>query len=264
MRLGKKEHVSDPLTMMLGNFISPTLVYPARFDFDASRAMFPLGPWGNMEWGNCVVAGRANHLLRLERVEQRRTVPITDLEVIDEYKRLCEVTYGHKPENPGDQFDNGLNVLGAIKAWRNDGWFLKTKVRSLDKYTISAYGELDPNDFEQLKAAIFLLHGIQLGFWLPRAVQGNLTLWDYKGEMGPQWKPGSWGGHLVYAKSYSADEIEILTWGKKVRVTKRFIAKYCDEAWAVVDDLDYWRKRPEIDVTAMRKYLQDIGCKNIG
>ena len=266
MRLGKREYHHDEKTMMLGNFMAPPVV-PAKHDFDAHRAKFPLHVWGNDAWGNCVKVGQANQLTRLERIEQRRTLKLQTDHIVKAYQEEVARQFGTAPEFPGDENDHGLVVLHNLRNWRNIGWPLDFTKKPDDErvYTISAFGELEPNDYEQLKAACYLLHGIHLGIWLPVAVQGVYSKWDYKPEedTGPAWAPGSWGGHLVYAKAYDGDEMEILTWGQKVRVTKSFLARYCDEAWAVVDNFDNWRRSKQIDVEGMLAYLREIGARGI-
>ncbi len=259
MRLGKKEHKFDERTLALGNFMEKG-VLPTQHDFDKSRAKFPLHPWGNDEWGNCVIVGQAHHLARMERLEQRRTLPITTDDVVARYKTLSGA------QNPGDGSDIGLVVLDALKAWRG-GWSLDySKSNPPRDYRIAAYGELDPLDAWQLKAAICYLHGIQFGFWLPRTAQEQTIaenpVWDVVPDGGADAQAGSWGGHLVYSKAYFSDgQFEVLTWGLKVKVTLDFVARYCDEAWACVDDFDTWRNRSEIDVEGMKNRLREIGAK---
>jgi hypothetical protein len=248
MRLGKLDYKHDQRTLMLADFLSPTIVVPKKYDFDKGRTAFPLKVWGNDAWGNCVKAGQCNHLLRLERVETRRTLRVSEQDVIDAYKAASGAV------SPGDGNDHGLVVLDNLKDWRANGW--KLGVRD---YKISAFGELHPYDFEQIKAASYLMHGVQFGFSLPRAVAGK-TEWTYHSEQDPQWVPGSWGGHLVYGKMYQDNSVEVLTWGEKVMVNAAFVKKYCDEAWAVVDDIDSWRRRPEIDLQGMLKHLRDVGA----
>lgn len=87
-RLGKLEHRFDERTMRMGTFLAPApeVKIPASFDFDKRRNAFPMSPLGNNDWGNCVIVGRANHTMRLERVETRRTPNIQTEDVIAEYK----------------------------------------------------------------------------------------------------------------------------------------------------------------------------------
>lgn len=260
LRLGKQDYKPDPRTLMMGDFLTTLIAHPTSFDFDKNRAAFPNNLWGNDEWGDCVIAGRVNHLLRLERVETRSTVPVTDQDAIDKYKQLTGSV------SPGDNNDTGLVVLDALRDWRSNGWDLKSSSRSaLRKYRVEAFGELDVQDTEQQKSAIYVLHGAQFGYWLPRAAQQMTRdgAWDYKGQTGPEWQPGSWGGHLVYSKQYNPSGFVVKTWGMNVLVTEAFHKKYCDEAWAVVDSLDAWRSHPEIDVVGLMARLKEIGASHI-
>ena len=252
LRLGKGEYQHDERTLMLINFIAPEIRFPSKFDFDKGRTPLPIRMWGNDEWGDCVIAGQANHLLRNERVEQRRTVKLYDKHVIDRYKTLTGA------QTPGDSRDEGLVVLQAMRDWRGNGFPVDNR-----NYSTAAFGELEPQDGAQLRKAMYLLHGIHMGFWLPRAAQQmtDQGFWDYQGQSGAEWAPGSWGGHLVYAKKYDTDSISVLTWGREIPVSNAFVAKYCDEAWAVVDNFNSWKVKQTIDVPALKSYLRDIGAK---
>lgn len=265
LRLGKQEAKYDQRTLSLATFMAPPAV-PSSFDFDKTRASFPLHAWGNDAWGNCVKVGQANQLVRLERLEQRRTLKLTEELVVEAYKDEVQREFGSRPEHAGDAYDSGLYVLDNLKNWRAIGWpldFTKTP-NDTRTYSIAAFGELIPVDWEQIKAGIYLLHGVQLGLSLPMGIQGNYTYWDYPATNGDEkWRPGSWGGHLVYAKAYDGDDLEILTWGMKVKVSREFIAKYCDEAYAIVDNFDAWRKSKSLDVDAMIEYLRSIGARGV-
>jgi hypothetical protein len=256
-KLGKKEYVHDDRTLQLHEILRTEQVHaPSTFDFDSGRKAFPRKVWGNDQYGNCVLAGRANHLLRLERVETRYTPPIDDEQVISEYKRMtgCQA--------PGDSNDSGLVVLYALRAWRA-GWELTFHGRKPRTYKISAFGELNPQDPEQIRAANYILHGVEYGLWLPMTAHTQLQKgepWDIVENGGPDSQPGTWGGHLVYSKKYDEDFQYALTWGMEIPMTDRFVARYCDESWSVVDDLSYWQRRREIDFTTMRKWLIDIGA----
>lgn len=256
VRLGKQGYEHDERTLMLAKLFLPEIPIPAKWDFDKGRIPIPLRMWGNDEWGDCVIAGRANHLLRLERIEQRRTVPMGDQDAINCYKALTG------SQSAGDSRDVGLVVIDSMRDWRNVGWQLdgRAGVRSPRNYKIAAYGELESNDHAQLRAASYLLHGIHFGFWLPRAAQGmtNSGVWDYNGQTGSEWEPGSWGGHLVYSKAFDPESMEVLTWARKVKVTNNFIDKYADEAWATVDSFDTWRIKQTIDVPKLIQTLTQI------
>ena len=254
VRLGKHDYKFDEKTLKLARFISPTVVVPHRYDFDKGRSAFPLEMWGNDQWGDCVKVAQVNEIIRLERLEQRRTLRVQAGDVVTAYRAQTGAT------SPGDSNDTGLVMLDNNRLWRKQGFPFTGKL-----FKVCAFGELDPHDGQQLRAAVFLLHGVQFGFALPRACQQMGTTWDYPASKptGPEWQPGSWGGHAVFSKRYDDGGMEVLTWGEKVYVTNSFIDRYCDEAWAVVDDFDQWRKRPEIDINGIIGHLTEIGASNI-
>lgn len=265
MRLGKKEFVDDARTLRMANFMAPEIRKPAKFDWDKGRSPFPLRPMGNDAWGNCVKVGQTNHLLRLERIEQRRTLAITDPLIIQAYKDEVQRQFGEYPISPGDRADNGLVVLWNLRNWRSLGWDLQlNKKTPARKYSIAAFGLLNVSDYDQLKTAIYLFHGIQLGLDLPLSAQDQWRQdvpWSVV--EGQRSTEGSWGGHLVYAKAYDPTYVEIITWGRRVLVTYDFIGKYCDEAWATVDSFNTWSNRPEVDVSGIVQYLREIGAQII-
>jgi hypothetical protein len=252
VRLGKHDYKFDSKTLKLGPMISPTLVFPHSFDFDKGRSPFPLKMWGNDQWGNCVKVAQCNEIERLERLEQRKTLPLTEDDVVAAYKAETGA------RSPGDPNDTGLVMLDNNRLWRKVGFPFQSR-----RYTICAFGELDPSDHDQLRAGVFLLHGVQFGFALPRATQDMTDTWDYRGQTGPEWQPGSWGGHAVFTKAYDTSGMQVCSWGQHIHVTNAFIDRYCDEAWAVVDRFDTWSKRPEIDIAAIKKHLHEIGASHI-
>lgn len=255
VKLGKKGYKHDDRTLKLAEFFKlPDLRLPAAFDFDTGRKTIPNRMWGNDQYGDCVIAGESNQLLRLERVEAWTTIPLTDNDAITRYKSLTGC------RQPGDQNDTGLVILDSLHNWRNVGYLTYYKGHN---FQIDAYGELDPNDHDQIKFAIYLLHGVQWGIALPVAAQAMIRdgKLDYNGETGPDWEPGSWGGHCVYSKAYTENGVKILTWDMEIEMTWNFIHKFVDEAWGVVDSLDSWRKTGHLDVQAMEAKLNEITTK---
>lgn len=248
VKLGKLEYVHDPKSLKMATFFQADISVPPSFDVYANRAPFPHLLFGNDAYGDCVIAGRANMQLVLERIEQRRTIGITDQDAIKEYKAVTGCV------SPGDSKDTGLVMLYANRRWRNHGWQAAGR-----NYKIYAYGELTPTNHQQLKEACYLLSGIQFGFALPLGVRGK-SAWVYNGETGPEWEPGSWGGHCVYGHGYNANGMTVRTWGEDVPVNWEFIDRFCDEAWAVVDSADPWRIQKTIDVQKLQAELRNIGA----
>lgn len=256
-KLGKQAHKHDDRTLMLADYVEVPVI-PSQYDFEKHRKPFPIHVWGNNDYGDCVIAAEANHVLRMERVEQRRTIKMTDQHAIDRYKLLtgCQM--------PGDDRDTGLVMLNAMKDWRNDGFRVTgTNKKSYRVYKISAFGELLPQDDHQLRACIYLLGGIHFGFALPATarLQTKHGVWDVVDGAGPMGVPGSWGGHAVFSCKYDPNFISVKTWGKEILVTNAFVKKYADEVWGVVDDLDKWSKSDHLDIQALLDKLHAIGAK---
>jgi hypothetical protein len=116
MKLGKQDYKHDPRTLKMAKFLSPDIHIPDVFNFDKGRAPFPDHMWGNDQYGDCVIAARANATLRIERVEQRRTLALVDDDAINTYKRLTGCN------SPGDSNDTGLVMLDANRDWRSTGF----------------------------------------------------------------------------------------------------------------------------------------------
>jgi len=252
-RLGKQEAKEDERTLRMANFLSvPPSGIPATYDFERGRSNFPTHTWGNDEWGDCVVAGRANQQQRLQRIESRLTIPLTDQMVVDTYKRMTGA------QNPGDQNDVGLVVLDALKDWRA-GWYVPVWKKGRT-YSIDAFGALDPKDGYELRAAAYLLTGIQFGLWLPITAYHQISkgqAWDVTSTTGDG-EPGSWGGHLVYTCHYDSGGWYVWTWGQKQYATDKFIQTYADEAYAVVQTNETHSRY--LDVDALQRYLTQIGA----
>jgi len=228
MRYGKLEPEYDENTIQFANYLDSTFHAPTKYDFDQGRLPIPISDWGSTKNACDVIASQANQLLRLGRIDQKRTIPLTSADVVRRYRRIS----GSKKVE--DEKDIGVSVLAAMKDWKR-GWRLHNKI-----YSLAMYGEIHPAERELVRTAIYVFRGIHFGLWLPKAVEGNFTAWHWQGENGEEWKPGGLGGVLGYCKAYSPAGYEILLGGHKIAVSNEFVEKYCDECWVATDVLDYW------------------------
>lgn len=151
--------------------------------------------------------------------------------------------------------DSGLVVLDSLKAWRKGGWRFGGH-----KYDIAAFAEIHRSDHAEVKAAVYLLTGAGIGLALPKSAQAQIQAgkpWDVV--KGPAGKPGSWGGHYVYLSGYTTTGPVCVTWARKQQMTWAFFARYTDEAYAIVDNLDKWRKgKPGINVKRLLDFLNSL------
>ena len=75
---------------------------------------------------------------------------------------------------------------------------------------------------------------------------------------GPGSRKGSWGGHYVYVPGYTPPGPVCVTWGRKQQMTWAWFAKYCDEAYAVFDAKNRFRK-PAVDEARITSFLRSLG-----
>jgi hypothetical protein len=243
-RLGRLPAKSSRKALLFSDF-ARYLEIPKATKFWATKAPIPNRSFGNTEMGNCTRAKQAYAIIRMERMEQRRTVEITDQEVIRAYVEMSNRRYGGG--------DNGAYETDALDDWRNP----ETTLRDVDghAYTIDAYLRLNPFNHQEIRAALAMSssHCLPVCLNLPLAwakipdgqpwtlPEGQAPIGDYL--------PSSWGGHSMLAFDY--DEFGIWldgTWEDGQRqVSWEAAAVYLDEAHVVVDSVDIWRKKQRVD-----------------
>jgi hypothetical protein len=241
-KLGKSAAKRDQRNLKLAAVLrkaAPAL--PKSYDFDTKHPGIPTPMFGNDEYGDCVIAGRAHQTLRFEVIEQDSVLMITDAAVLKEYKK----------ETGGP--DTGLVVLDSIKLWRKNGWKVGTHT-----YKIKAFAEVDLNDRTQIKRAIFADVGVGLGLQLPKSAQAQIQAGQpWALTSGPGAKKGSWGGHYVFVPGYTPQGPVCVTWGRKQQMTWSWFDKYTDEAYAIFDARNSFKKSV-IDKTKIAAFLKAL------
>jgi hypothetical protein len=209
---------------------------PEAYDFDDRHKGIANQTYQNPPQNNCVIAGRAHHTLRFELAEQKVLINITDNDVEREFKK----------QTTGDRTD--IDVRPSLDLWRTHGWEAAGQ-----HFKIKAFSKIDPIDAEDIKRMIYINLGVGLGFQLPEsAIQ--------------QFKDGQpWGvtrdraanhSHYVYVPGYTKDGPVCVTWGRKQHMSWAFVDKYCDEAWAIIDDVDTPEKKRTLDEEKINKFLK--------
>ena len=243
-KLGKAPAKTDPRTFKLALLLKAPPPAPPQFDFDLTHPGIPTPMFGNDTYGDCVIAGRAHLTLRFEDIEQGSVLMITDKTVLKEYFK----------ESGGQ--DSGLNILDSLNEWRQKGWRPTTKPKT---YKIHAFAQVTAKNHAEVKAAIFLLVGVYIGLALPKSAQAQIQSgqpWDVV--KGADAAPNSWGGHCVMIPGYNPTGPVCVTWGRKQQMTWAFFDKYCDEAYAIVDEVDSKKGKPGIDVQKLMELLNSL------
>lgn len=244
LRLGKLPAKKDRRTLRLATVLRALPPIPDSFDVDIPLGGIPVTPmFANDTFGDCVIAGRAHHTLRLEKFEQNKLLQISDQDVINEYFK----------ETGGA--DSGLYMLDSLNAWRR-GWLIGSQ-----KYTIDAFGIVNHLDWEEVRAVMYLLNGTYTGLLLPATAQDQ-SIWEVV--PGPGSEPGSWGSHCIFVKrvdkTITKTRLTCITWGREQELSLEFFQAYCDEAFGVVDSLDDWMDpaTDPLDVQKLRDYLAQL------
>ena len=236
MKLGALFH-EDARNIKLSSILRTLPPYPPSYDVDiAYQNLTDNFMFKNDIYGDCVIAGRAHQTLRFEDFEQKSVIPISDTDVTTEYFK----------ESGG--YDNGLDITNSLNAWRQ-GW-----TAAGQNYSIYAYAQVNIQNQNEVMAAMYLLNGLYIGLLLPVSAQTQ-DIWDVATENGV---PGSWGGHCVYLVAYDADGLTCMTWGERKKMTWAFFRKYCNQAYAIVDNKDSWVANDTLDMSALTAYLVEV------
>jgi hypothetical protein len=247
-RLGKAPAKRDARNLQLRALLKKTVKLPTEYDFDLKHPAVPTPMFGNDQFGCCVISGRAHQTLRFELVEQKKVITITTKEVTDEYFA----------QSGGE--DAGLIMLDSIRLWRKQGWIAAGR-----RYNIRAFSEVNRTRVNEVKTAIFLNLGVGIGLRLPNSAERELTAGKpWTTTKGPGAKPNSWGGHYVYVSGYTKLGPTCVTWGKKQQMSWDFFSTYCDEAHAIIDDLNTPKKRAMIDAKKLAAFLATVSKPKAG
>jgi hypothetical protein len=240
-KLGKAAAKKDKRNLKFATLLRAVPAVPDSYDFDTTHTGIPTPMFGNDTYGDCVMAGRAHQTLRFEDIEQGSVLMITDKDVLNEYFK----------ETGGA--DTGLVVLSSLKLWRKRGWKVGKSI-----YKIKAFAEVNFANPDEVRQVVFSDVGIGLGLQLPKSAQVQIqTGQPWTVTSGPSSKPGSWGGHYVYVPGYTPSGPVCVTWGRKQQMSWDWFSKYCDEAYAIFDAKDRFKK-VIIDKTKIAAFLTSL------
>src|SRR5688500_5959596 len=106
-RLGRLPLRSNRKALIFTDFLkADTPEPPKKTNFWPKRTPFQNRTFGNTSYGSCTRSKQAIAALRMERLEQRRTIEITDQEVIRVYTEMSDRLYGGG--------DNGAYEVDAL------------------------------------------------------------------------------------------------------------------------------------------------------
>ena len=118
-----------------------------------------------------------------------------------------------------------------------------------------------PRFFGSIGATTILTRGdvgVGIGVQLPEDAKAQIDAgepWDVTNGAGST--PGSWGGHYMYVCGYTTTGPVCVTWGRKQQATWGWLAKYCDEAYAIFDAKNKF-KANIVDPDKLRRALDAV------
>jgi hypothetical protein len=267
VRLGKLPAKSSLKALLFEDFLRADVLIPPSYNFWAKRKAFPIVSFGNTAHGCCTIASQAVAAMRMERLEQRRTVNITTDSVLKAYYDMTARLYGGG--------DTGAYETDALSNWRKpDLTFSDVKGRP---FTIDAFTRINHFDHNAIRRAFYITagKGLKVCFNLPLAWASRTSnkggIWDLpEGQpLTGEWMPGTWGGHSMWSISnYNAIGFETPhTWDFPNQfITWRGAAAYMDEVHVVFDSLNAWKKTPAakvIDFDKLREAVNSVSSQKI-
>jgi len=235
-RLGKHPKKTDRRTLQLARYL-PTLPTPPTKIDHASKLPANIGMMGNDVYGDCTVAA-AGHMIQSWSVYADGLLTIPDSDIIAAYKIV----------SPND---DGAYLLDVLNLWKKTGV-------GVDK--IEGFVETGMADLIQAKISIQYFGSAYIGMSLPNT--NTFGPWDVPN---PTWSPNPYNGHAVNLMAYddSRQMFKVATWGEIWDMSYGWFRKYCDESYAVLNDLSLLSqtgKTPEgFDWNALVYDLQHIG-----
>lgn len=233
LKLGKKEAKQDDRNFKMSALLK-AVTPPASYNFDTGRKI-PVPMFANDKYGDCVIAGRGHQTLRFELKEQKKILPITDADILKEWR----IENGNT--------EDGLYILDSLNLWRKRGWTAAGK-----NYKIKAFAQVNPLEKDEVKRTIWSDIGIMTGFALP-------DNWADAFNKGKPWsdtkqEPDPYNGHCVLIVGYTKNYLTCITWAKRQKMTWSFFQKYCDEAYGVIDA----QNARNIDEAALEEMLARV------
>ena len=177
-------------------------------------------------------------------------IAIRDKDVIDQYFS----------ESGGR--DQGLVMLDSLKEWRKDGWRIGARKIACIRYggtsyDIWAFAEVNSKDHDEVKQSIYFLSGCYAGILVPQSALDQFEsgkAWENIGDNNIR------GGHCIYVQMYDESKglLGCVTWGKIQMMSWNFWDRYCDEAYAIVDNKDHFIEDSPVDVEKLDSILDEI------
>lgn len=222
-RFGKRPARRYSVQFRLGDYIQEVVAVPRVFGF-----IYPTISWGvlgNLDCGNCVVAGAAHETMLWAQAANKAYVGFNDEVIIKEYQEASG--WNGIIDDPSDA---GLDMQEFASHRRKRGIpdFMGTR------HKVKAYAAIA--GINELIQATYIFGAVGVGLMIPASAVDQFDKQE-------PWTivPGSpiVGGHYVPCVGRnSRGNLLFVTWGRLHAATPEFVARYMDEAIAYIGE-DY-------------------------
>ena len=183
---------------------------PAALDYSTNIKTLTME--GNSDYGDCVVAAKANEIRVVSATEGPTEIDIADVGTVKYY-----LTY------TGGR-DDGCNCLDLLNY---------QLTHPIDGNELWGFASIPSSNATLVKQAIQHFSTVDLGLNLAAAWGSDPgDVWDVG--KGHSYSPGSGGGHGVCACGYDSAGLKIITWAEYVTLTWAALPTYCDELYVPI------------------------------
>lgn len=220
LKFGKLAPKFNEKTLSFGRYMLKGVM-----PYDEPRILFreykiPVSGWGmydNDRVGDCTCASPA-HIRMLDTVHTGTMVTPDPGAILAMYSAVS----GYDPAT--GENDNGAAITDVLNYWQTKG---------IEGNKILGWVQIDHTNIERVKQAMYLFSAVNIGFNVPSSAMDQFNrgqAWDVVN------RPGAIeGGHCVPLFGYGAVGDSCVTWGKRQEMTWNFFMKYCDEAYAIIN-----------------------------
>jgi hypothetical protein len=223
-KLGKKPARPGAMKLKFADVFDATHlpVPPHSFGHQSLMANHQWGMLANDQVGDCVLAGGGHESMLFALEGGRPFISFSDKSTLSDYTAIT----GYNPNDPNS--DQGTDMVEAAKYRRICGLLDANGVR----HKIDAYAEITRGDLTQVTLATWLFGACGCGFAVPDSVQDQFDAGQpFDVVPGAQIE----GGHYMPCIGRNSNGYYVLvTWGKTVTASPRFMKKYMDEAVAYI------------------------------
>lgn len=235
--------------LRLVNYLAPNLP-PPPLRFGHGNLITPM-MLGNDQVGDCAVAGSIEEI-RLLNAERGVTVPFTTATALRNYSDIT----GYNPSDPNT--DQGTDMAELYRYRKHTGIIDDAGKR----HTLAAYVGLTPGNWDELLQALYLFQVVGIGIQCPDYLQTQFA-------HGGPWTPlrghhDIVGGHYIPAVARNGNSIDILTWGRSIKMTRAFYQRFSNVAVVHFTDEMLNGSGKTIDGFDRASLLADLNLLNRG